>query len=144
MSVSYFIQSGVLMWKWKSVDASSNEDWHTIYHIVVPLKYLPEILSLAHGRMTMSVYVITYCKTCRECQLTGKPNQTIPPAPLHPIPAFGELPERVIIDCVGPLTRSRRGNQYLLTIMCAATCYPDAVPLRKITAPVIVKAFWLS
>ena len=57
----------------------------------------------------------------------------IPPAPLHPIPAIGEPFERILIDCVGPLPRTKSGHQYLLTIMCTATRYPEAVPLRRIT-----------
>ncbi len=84
--------------------------------------------------------VTKYCRTCRTCQFSGKPNQVIPRAPLVPIPVMGEPFERVIIDCVGPLPKTRTGNQYLLTIMCAATRFPEAIPLRKITAPVIIRA----
>lgn len=47
---------------------------------------------------------------------------------------------RVIIDCVGPLPRTKNGNQYLFTMMCAATRFPEAVPLRNITAKSIVRA----
>ena len=74
------------------------------------------------------------------CQVGGKPNQIAPPAPLHPIPVIAEPFERVIIDCVGPLPQTKSGNQYLLTIMCAATRYPEAIPLRSITASAVVKA----
>lgn len=81
-----------------------------------------------------------YCRTCHVCQVVGKPNQIVPPAPLHPIPVMAEPFERVIIDCVGPLPRTKSGNQYLLTIMCAATRYPEAVLLRSITAKSVVKA----
>ncbi|KAG5831832.1 hypothetical protein ANANG_G00283560, partial [Anguilla anguilla] len=84
--------------------------------------------------------VVKFCKTCHVCQVTGKPNQTIPPAPLYPIPVVGEPFEHIILDCVGPLPRSKGGHQYLLTIMCAATCFPEAVPLRKITAKAVIKA----
>lgn len=41
---------------------------------------------------------------------------------------------------MGPFPKIRSGNQYLVTIMCASTCFPEAVPLRKITAPVIMRA----
>ncbi|KAL5019359.1 hypothetical protein ScPMuIL_005081, partial [Solemya velum] len=64
----------------------------------------------------------------------------IPVAPLHPIPAFEEPFSRVIIDCVGPLPKTKSGNGYLLTIMCASTRFPEAIPLRNIKAPNIVKA----
>ena len=74
------------------------------------------------------------------CQLAGKANQPVPRVPLHPIPVVGEPFERVILDCVGPLPKTRSGNQYLLTIMCCVTRYPEAVPLRNITAKTVVKA----
>ena len=72
--------------------------------------------------------------------MVGKPNQKIPTAPLKPIPAFDEPFSRVIFDCVGPLPKTKSGNQYLLTIMCASTRFPEAIPLRNIKAPTIVKA----
>lgn len=70
----------------------------------------------------------------------GKPNKVIPPAPLHPIPAIGEPFERVLVHCVGPLPKTKAGNQYLLTIMCAATQFPEAMPLRGITAKAVTSA----
>ena len=74
------------------------------------------------------------------CQLVGKPNQKIPKAPLILIPAFEEPFSRVIIDCVGPLPKTKSGNQYLLTIVCASTRFPEAIPLRNIKAPTIAKS----
>uniref|UniRef100_A0A9J7X6G8 Integrase catalytic domain-containing protein n=1 Tax=Cyprinus carpio carpio TaxID=630221 RepID=A0A9J7X6G8_CYPCA len=70
----------------------------------------------------------------------GELNQVIPPAPLMPIPALGEPFERVIVDCVGPLPKTKSGNQFVLTIMCSATHYPEAIPLRTITAKAVIKS----
>ena len=70
----------------------------------------------------------------------GKPNQKIPVAPLKPIPAFSEPFSRVIVDCVGPLPKTKAGYQYLLTIMCTSTRFPEAVPLRNIKAKTIIRA----
>lgn len=84
--------------------------------------------------------VAYFCRTCCTCQITGKPNQVIPPAPLVPIPVLREPFEHVIIDCVGPLHKTKTGNQFLLTVMCSATSFPEAIPLRKITASVVIKA----
>ncbi len=81
--------------------------------------------------------VVEFCRICHTCRCMGKPNQVILPAPLSPIPVIGEPFEHVIIDCVGPLPKTKSGNQFLLTIMCTATRFPEAIPLRKITAPVI-------
>ena len=72
--------------------------------------------------------------------MVGKPNQQIPIAPLQPIPAFEEPFSRVLVDCVGPLPKSKTGNEYLLTVMCTSTRFPEAIPLRNIKAKTIVKA----
>ena len=72
--------------------------------------------------------------------MTGKPNQKIPVAPLQPIPALSTPFEHLLVDCVGPLPRSRAGHCYLLTIMCRTTRYPSAYPLRSITSRSILKA----
>ena len=46
--------------------------------------------------------------------MVGKPNQTIPKAQLQPIPVFDEPFSRILIDCVGPLPRTKSGNEYFL------------------------------
>ncbi len=140
---------------------ADDPEWSAVYQVVIPECYRQQVLSLAHdhdlsGHLgikktyhrvlrhffwpCLKADVVQYCRTCRTCQLTGKPNQTIPSAPLVPIPAVGEPFEHVIVDCVGPLPKTRSGNQFLLTLMCSATRFPEAIPLRKITAPVVVKA----
>lgn len=86
---------------------------------------------------SMKSDIARYCKTC---QLMGKPNQMIPRAPLYPIPVIGEPFDRVIVDCVDPLPQTKAGNQFLLTVMCSATRYPEAIPLRTTTARAVVKA----
>lgn len=65
--------------------------------------------------------------------MTGKPNPSIKPAPLYPIPAVGHPFEHLIIDCVGPLPHFKSGSSYFLTVMCQATRYPAAYPLRTVT-----------
>ena len=72
--------------------------------------------------------------------MVGKPNQVIPKAGLQPIPAFDEPFSRIIIDCVGLLPKTKSGNEYLLTIMCASTRFPEVIPSRNIKTETIVKA----
>jgi len=81
-----------------------------------------------------------FCKTCHVCQLAWKPNQHPPVVPLVPIPAIEEPFSHIIVDCVRPLPKTRAGNQYLLTMMCASTRFPKAIPLRNTKADKIVKA----
>ncbi len=75
--------------------------------------------------------VAKYCRTYHVRQVAGKANSALPPAPLYPIPAVGEPFDRVIVDCVGPLPRSKSSNKFLLTNMCAMTRFSEAIPLRK-------------
>ena len=157
----YYIKDDVLMRKWRPPDAYQNETWKVIHQIVVPKIYRNDILSLAHdlpmsGHMGVSkTYnkilnhffwgkmkqdVAEYCKSCHSCQMVGKPNQKIPIAPLKPIPAFDEPFSRVLVDCVGPLPKTKSGMHFLLTIMCTSTRFPEAIPLRSIKTRAIVKA----
>lgn len=158
-AVSYLCEDGLLLRKRSSHKAE--DAGRSVFQIVVPTPFRTHILSLAHdipwsghlgvtktyNRVLQNFFwpglkkdVVHHCRTCHTCQMAGKPNQVIPQAPLCTIPVMGEPFERVIVDCVGPLPKTRSGNQYLLTIMCAATRYPEAIPLRKITSKVVVSA----
>jgi transposase InsO family protein len=44
------------------------------------------------------------------------------------------------VDCVGPLPRTRNGNEYILTILCASTRFSEAIPLSNIKAVTISMA----
>ena len=80
-----------------------------------------------------------YVSSCKVCQVVGKPNQKIPKAPLVPIPSVGEPFQEVIIDIVGPLPRTRGGNEYLLTLIDRTSRYPDAIPIRSIKSVKVVE-----
>ncbi|KAJ8042213.1 hypothetical protein HOLleu_13218 [Holothuria leucospilota] len=159
--VCFYFKNNILMRKWRPPDAPLDEEWRIYHQIVVPRTYRREILSIAHEmpfaghlgvnktyhRILNHFYwpklksdVAKFCKTCHSCQMVGKPNQNIPAAPLKPIPAFEEPFSRVVIDCVGPLPKSRAGHQYILTIMCASTRFPEAIPLRNIKARTVLQA----
>ena len=84
--------------------------------------------------------VAAYIKTWHLCQMTDKLNQVIKPAPLQPVPVEVAPLEHLQLYCVGPLSMSKNGCRYLLTIMCQATRYPAAYPLRAITTRSIRKA----
>ena len=108
----------------------------------LPIKGVSFILGndLAGGRVLTAPEVVPFPVVSKRPDDLQKPNQKIPSAPLPPIPAIGEPFERILIDCVGPLPRTKSGNRYLLTIMCTATRFPEAIPLRRITASAISKA----
>ncbi len=47
--------------------------------------------------------------------------------------------QRIAMDLVGPLPRSKSGNRFILTICDYATRYPEAIPLPSTEAPQIAK-----
>ncbi len=40
----------------------------------------------------------------------------------------------IAVDIVGPLPKGKGGAKYLLTIICLASRWPEALPLRTMTA----------
>lgn len=117
----YFLQNGLLVRKWLSHDDASVGE--PIFQVVVPTNCRSKVLQMSHGEMAghlgirktydrilqhffwprLKRDVALFIKSCHTCQLTGKPNQVVKPAPLQPIPSTGQPFEHLIIDCVGPL-----------------------------------------
>lgn len=144
---------GVLcrIWRPRNSDTSYEQ-------IVLPKKYRDRVMRLAHdvpfaghlGREktvqrilrrfywpTLFQDVRRYCQTCGECQLHGGQRTR---APLIPLPVIGEPFRRIAMDIVGPLPKTRRGNRYILVLSDYATRYPEAIPLRSITAGRVAEA----
>ncbi|XP_037831815.1 uncharacterized protein LOC119617061 isoform X2 [Kryptolebias marmoratus] len=79
--------------------------------------------------------VTLFCKSCPQCQ---KSSLKIPPrAPLQPLPIISTPFERLGMDIVGPLERSKSGNRYMLVILDYATKYPEVFPLKSIKAKAV-------
>lgn len=140
-SVSFYWEDGLLMRK-RTPPHSEDLGWNAVYQLVVPAKFRLQVLMLGYDHDFAGHFgikktyhrilryffwpglksdVVKHCRSCHRCQLAGKPNQVIPPAPLRPIPVIGEPFERIILDCVGPLPKTKSGHCYLLTMVCAAT-----------------------
>ena len=56
------------------------------------------------------------------------------------MPIMQEPFARIIIDIVSPLSRTKLGNRYLLTILDQATMYPEAIPLKENSAVTVDEA----
>ncbi|XP_026003826.1 uncharacterized protein LOC113009615 [Astatotilapia calliptera] len=81
-----------------------------------------------------------WCASCLDCQLVNQP--AIPKAPLRPLPLI-EVPfERIGMDLIGPFHRSARGYRFVLVLVDYATRYPEAVPLRTISAKSVAQALF--
>lgn len=87
----------------------------------------------------MYIDVKHFCRTCPECQITAGKLPSI--ALLVPLPAVSTPLERIGVDVVGPL---QKGDRFILVIcdycICLATRYPEAYPLREVTAKQVANA----
>ena len=81
-----------------------------------------------------------WCASCRECQLVNAP--AVPKAPLCPLPLV-ELPfDRIGMDIIGPFERCAQGYRFVLVLIDYATRYPEAIPLRTISATSVAQALF--
>ncbi|XP_076049696.1 uncharacterized protein LOC143030434 [Oratosquilla oratoria] len=159
LSEEYYLESGVLFRKW--VDSTCPTDdavWSERRQIMLPKVYKEEVMQMGHDspfaghmgvrktldRIWQHFYwpgirkdVTQYCRSCHTCQVVGKPNQSVAVAPLKPIPVGEEPFAKVIADIVGPLPKTKNGNEYILTLMDTFSRYPEAVPLRRVHAKVV-------
>lgn len=124
-----------------------SEQVHT--RIVVPSIRRTELLKFAHSsilgghfshskttsllnrRFTwprMSVDVKRLCSQCVPCQKAS--GKGVGKAPLQPLPVLDVPFSKLAFDLVGPLPRTPSGHRYLLTSICLASKYPEAVPLK--------------
>ena len=60
--------------------------------------------------------------------------------PQQVVPVITTPWKKLAMDVVGPLTRTKTGYRYILTVVDLATRYPVAVPLKRVdvqTIPVL-------
>ncbi len=81
--------------------------------------------------------VAEYCRTCPECQCSS--GQKYARVPLVPLPIMGEPFQRIAMDVIGPLPKSRRGKRYILVICDYATRFPEAIPIRSVDAEAVAE-----
>ena len=84
--------------------------------------------------------VESYCRSCHTCQVKSK--QGPKKAPLVQPAVLTEPFECAAVDIVGPLPKGKGGCRYILTYVCLASRWPDAVPLRSVTAKAVADALW--
>ncbi|XP_068220052.1 uncharacterized protein [Palaemon carinicauda] len=153
----FYVNKGILCRHFRSPQINSNHTWRDCHQIVIPQPLRLSLLDLAHSaeshlgvnktykRVSEDYYwpglgkdIKSYVASCHHCQVTGQPNQRIPPAPLQNVLVPKTPFYNLIIDCVGPLAKTKRGNEYILTAMCPTSRYPLAFAIKNINAKTIL------
>ena len=82
----------------------------------------------------------SWTTTCPVCQRGNTARRA--KAPLHPVPVITQPWKKIAMDVVQPLsglTRTTKGNRFILTIMDQGSRYPEAFALRRVTAADIAR-----
>ena len=128
-----------------------NHDLESIRLLVLPRSRRGKVLELAHERLGhmgarrvksmirqkfawpgMGQDVIRHCRSCRYCQKGSKnPARKVP---LMERAVLSEPFEVMAVDLVGPFPLGKGGYRYLLTCICMASKWPEAIPLKRMTA----------
>ena len=98
------------------------------------LSHTKMIQLLKHSCTWPSMFVDakSHCKPCRKCQEYTKTGASR--APTAEAPIMTEPINNLAFDIVGPFDRSGAGFKYLLTCICLASRFPEAIPLKTMTA----------
>ena len=131
--------------------ASTDHTGEVVHLMVLPKDFRCKVLEVAHEgsghlgarkvkallrqRFTwpgMGVDVIAHTRSCKVCQLCSKPKSK--KAPMMERRVMTEPFEVMAFDLVGPLPKGKGGCRYILTAVCMGSRWPEAIPLRTITA----------
>ncbi len=162
LAVKEFALRGEKGYKWRGgvLVQTRLVDWEEFADVVlVPRSYRKRLMEIGHDRCGhfgsekvlgiirrrfswpgMVKDVQDYCQSCETCKRHS--NYGPRRAPMMPRPVLTEPFESVALDIVGPLEKGKGGCQYLLTCICLASKWPDAVPLRVITTKSVAHAMW--
>lgn len=128
--------------------------------LVMQQKHYSHLLCLAHGsswsghldidetkRRLFQEYYWSGCYRDAEnvarsfdaCQRVGKPHERTKAALRYVILITGPF-SHTVMDIVDPLPKIQSGYKCVLTMLCPATKFPEAVPLKELTSIEIMNA----
>ncbi|XP_064490382.1 uncharacterized protein LOC135401724 [Ornithodoros turicata] len=153
-NISFYLKSDLLYRRYQ------DRKGRLIEQLVVPQKYKNDLLHLAHSaswaghlgvrktkmRLTQEYYwpgcwkdIEEFFRSCDTCQRIGKSTDKRK-APMQLVPIITEPFRRLVIDIVGPLPASSTGCRHILTALCPATKFPEAIPLKEPNSTNVVDA----
>ena len=124
--------------------------------LVLPKKYRKRVMALAHEKCghlgarkvkalvrqrfawpEMAKDVVGHCQSREVCQTCRKSKAR--KAPMMEREILSEPFEVLAMDLVGPFPKGKGGYTYLLTTICMSSKWPEAIPLKSITARAVAE-----
>ena len=135
-----------------------------VQQLVLPKSHRAEVMKLGHDiewsghlagektyqRIAVSFFwpemkkeIMEYCRSCESCQLRRK-KTCWDRIPINPVVRPPHAFEIMNFDIVGPFMNKSSGYAYVLTCIDQCSRWPEAVPLRNVTAKSIVETLlWI-
>ena len=135
-----------------------------VQQLVLPKSHRAEVMKLGHDiewsghlagektykRIAVSFFwpemkkeIMEYCRSCESCQLRRK-KTCWDRIPINPVVRPPHAFEIMNFDVVGPFMNKSSGYAYVLTCIDQCSRWPEAVPLRNVTAKSIVETLlWI-
>jgi len=135
---------GLSLGRWLIVKRVIDHASQQNHLLVLPIVRRPQVLKTAHelsGHLSCRKVLATIRRHFtwpgigKDCQRANKTGAI--KAPMLERPILSETLESLAIDLVGPLPKAKGGFRYLLTAICMSTRWPDAIPLRNMTAQTV-------
>ncbi len=101
----------------------------------IGVKGMRKLLNRRFIRPGMGCDIVRYtrlCEECLKCNSAGNKKAKMIERPVTTVPF-----ESIAFDLVGPLPKARGGVKFILTYICLASRWPDAVPLRNVAAETV-------
>lgn len=124
--------------------------------VVLPVSLRDKVLHIAHDRLGhlgpkkvreivhrkftwpgIAKTVLRYCRSCVSCQRHSK--ERAAQAPMVSRRVMTEPFESMAFDIVGPFPKAKGGFRFLLTCVCMSSRWPEAIPLKTVTAKVVAQ-----
>ena len=135
-----------------------------VQQLVLPKSHRAEVMKLGHDiewsghlagektyqRIAVSFFwpemkkeIMEYSRSCESCQLRRK-KKCWNKIPINPVVRLPHAFEIMNFDIVGPFMNKSSGYAYVLTCIDQCSRWPEAVPLRNVTAKTIVETLlWI-
>ena len=153
----FFRKNGIIYRRW--IPPGREVETMVVNQLVLPSSYRATVLRFTHQiplagylgknktaeRIRQRLYwptlfhdVDDFCRSCEVCQRCSPKRG--PHTLMVPLPVIEEPFQRIAMDIVGPLPRSRSGNKFILVICDYVTRYPEAFALKSVDTEHVAKA----
>jgi hypothetical protein len=113
-----------------SIKAQIIQEIHDVDVVHLGIGRTYEVIKQRYYWPNMYTDIVLFIRSCLKCAKRKTPRNTRK-APLTPMPAVSRPFERMAVDVLGPLPKSKQGNRYLVVFCDYLTRWPEVFPVKN-------------